>query len=211
MTARPNLRAATARSTPAPQARAGDKLRRQLFVERVFFIALVVVLAIVAVRQARALRMYQVSVNGRPVAIVSDSATAKKLLREVQGDTPDARFSQTVVVQRANPRAMVMTEARARNVLAAAINVIVPAYVILANGKVGAVLATRVDAEQVVSRLRRGGVSPSTLASVRIEEANVSRTRIVSRDEAVRAMTSGAKSPSARRAAAPSPPRAPRR
>jgi hypothetical protein len=211
MTARPRLQTVTARSSPAPQARAGDKLRRQLLVERIFFIALVVVLGIIAVRQARALRMYQVSVNGQPVAIVGDAATANRLLREVRGDTPDARFRQTVLVQRANPRAMVMTEAHARNVLAAAINVIVPAYVILADGKVRAALATRVDAEQVVSRLRRSGASPSTLSSVRIEEANVSRARIVSRDEALRGLTSGARAPSARRAAAPSAPRARRR
>jgi hypothetical protein len=208
MTAKPKLQGVSARSSPAPQARAGDRLRRQLFVERVFFLAVIVALAIVAVRQARALRMYQVTVNGRPVAIVGDAGTAQSLLRELQGNNPDARFGQTVRVQRVNPRAMVMTEQRARGLLAAAINVIVPAYVILANGKVGAALATRVDAEQVVSRLRQSGANPSLLASLRIEAANISRARIVSRDEAVRALSGLTTGPRSRPAAAPGTARA---
>ena len=191
MTAKPKIRPVPARVPVPSGVRQPARLRRQLFVERVFFLAVIVALAIVAVRQARALRMYQVTVNGKPVAIVGDAATANKLLNELRGSSPDARFSQTVLVERANPRAMVMTENRARRALGATVNVMVPAYVILAKGRVLAAVATRADAEQVLSQAVHSGRGARESISVRVEETSVSRSRIVSANEAVRALNAG--------------------
>jgi hypothetical protein len=199
MTAKPKTQPVPARVPVPSGARKPDRLRRQLFVERVFFLAVIAALAVVAVRQGRALRMYQVTVNGKPVATVGDAATAKRLLRELQGQSADARFRETVSVQRADPRALVMTEDRARRALAATIDVMVPGYIILANGRVLATVATQTDAEQVLSQIRQGGRGPRGLGSARIEAASVSRARIVSVNEAVRALTgSAAGSPAGR-------------
>lgn len=192
MTAKPKIRPAPARIPVPSGVRQPVRLRRQLFIERVFFLAVIAALGIVAVRQAQTLRMYQVTVSGKPVAIVGDAATANKLLSELKGSSPDARFSQPVVVERANPRAMVMPESRARRALAATINVMVPGYVILANGRVLATVATRADAEQVLSQVPHGGAGGRQFGPLRVEETSVSRVRIVSASEAVRAITAGA-------------------
>jgi hypothetical protein len=195
MTARPRTQAIAAHSSAPLGARRSDKLRRQLFVERLFFLALIALLVVVVVRQGRALRAYQITVNGAPVATVGDARTANRLLRELQGNNREARFRQTVAVRRVNPRAWIMGEKRARSVLAARVNVIVPGAVILVNGRVAAALASKEQAEQVLSRLRRtyGGSDQQSRfdQSVRVETTDVSRAKIVSPDQAFRALTSG--------------------
>lgn len=196
MTAKPEPQAIPARSPSPLRARRPDRLRRQLLVERAFFIAVIVVLAIVAVRQARALRAYQITVDGRPVVTVADRGTAKKLLAELSGDMPDARFRQTVDVQRADLRAGVAREERARKVLATAIHVIVPAHVIIVNGKVAAAVPSREDAEQVLSRVRATYAGPDQKSrfkeSVRVEAADISRGRVVAAEDAFKLLAGGA-------------------
>jgi hypothetical protein len=165
-------------------------LRWQLFVERIFFLGVIALLVVVIVRQARALRVYQITVNGRPVVNVGDARTANRLLRELQGSTRDARFRQDVAVQRVNPGAWLAGEKRARNILAARITVLVPGAVIVVNKRVAAILASKEEAEQVLSRLRQTHGGPSQ-ESVRVEDTTVRRADIVSPDQAFKTLTSG--------------------
>lgn len=196
MTARPQRQAIPARSFAPVRARKTEKLRRQLFVERLFFLAVIALMAVFLVRQARALRIYQVTVDGRPVAIVGDRGTANRLLHELAGGSADARFRQVVAVQRVDPRAAVMPEKRAHAALAATINVIVPGYVILVNGKLAAGLSSREEAEQVLARLRETYAGTNQKAhfkeSVRIEATDIPRARLVSTEQAFRALAGGA-------------------
>ena len=185
----------TARTRSQPvTARGAGRLRRQLFVERVAFLGIIAILAVVAVRQARALRAYEITVNGRPVVSIGDAATANRLLRDLRGNTGDARFRQMVAVRRADLRAWLMPESRAREILAERITVVVPGPVILVRGRVAATLASREQAQQVLSRLRQasgGSQAQWRLAQLaRVEETEVARARIVSADQAFRALTS---------------------
>jgi len=208
MSAQLRTRPAVVRSPSSLPVRRPDRLRRQLLVERVFFLALVVLLAVIAVRQARALRVYQITVNGRPVVTVSDHATAQRLLNSLTGDIADARFRQQVAVQKVSARAMVVVPDKLASViLSRAVSVVVPAHVILMNGRVAAALATKQEAEQALARARRqlaGAATGTALAqSARIEPVEFDRSKIVTPSQAVNALVAKAGPAAARQASAP--------
>jgi LysM repeat protein len=189
MTATPGLRPDAASEAPIARAHRSERLRRQLFAERAFFIAVIALLTFALVRQGRALTAYQITVDGRPVALVAERATADKLFRELRGNTPEARFRQATDVRRVDPRApAVLTEREARAALTTAINVIVPAHVILVNGRVAAAVESREQAEQALTRLRAGYAGSGQQArfkeSVRIEQAEIPRAQRLSPDQA---------------------------
>jgi hypothetical protein len=199
MTAEAQSRAVPARRTPAARPRTSERLRRQLFVERAFFLIVIAALVLAMVRQARGLTTYQITVDGRPVATLSKQATAEKLLTELRGTSDNARFRQRTEVVRVNPRPpAVMTEQAARSALAQAVKVVVPAHVILVNGRVIAALESGEQAEQVLARLRASYAGPKQKArfkeSVRVEEAEIARDKVLSPDGAFAALTGAAQS-----------------
>jgi hypothetical protein len=145
------------------------------------------------------LTAYQITVDGRHVAMVSKRATAEKLLVELRGTSDNARFRQSTEVVRVDPRApAVMTEQAARSALARAVKVVVPAHVILVNGRTMAALESGEQAEQVLARLRASYAGPKQNArfkeSVLVEEAEIARDKVLAPDAAFARLTGATQS-----------------
>jgi hypothetical protein len=103
---------------------------------------------------------------------------------------------------------VIVPEKVASAALARAVSVVAPAHVVLINGRVAAALESKEEAEQALARARAQAVGTpagTALARVaRIESVEFDRSRIVTRDEAIRALVAAAGAGVKRQARRPS-------
>jgi len=180
----------------ASKERGVRRLRRRLWLERVFF--LLVIAAMLAYHYgalpAIGRRVCLVAVDGRPVVVVATRAEAERLLVEIRrsaGPVEKVGFAQKVtfrsVPANGNP---VQPEAKAMEALASRLQPVMEGAVILANRQVVVALASKAEATKTLSLLLRefapegGGFTTVFKEDVKVEMREAPADRFVASPEA---------------------------
>ncbi len=145
----------------ASKERGVRRLRRRLWLERVFFLLLIAAMLAYhyGILPAVGPRVCLVAVDGHPVVVVATRAEAERLLREIRqsaGPVEKVTFAQKVsfhsVSANGNP---VQPEAKAMEALASRLEPVMEGAVILANRQVVVALASKAEASKTLSLLLR--------------------------------------------------------
>jgi len=168
-------------------------LRRRLVLERVVFIGFIAVLLVVIWRIAGPRQPAVIQVNGKHLATVASKRVAEEVIawvmREQAGEAaPFARFREKVTVVPVPPRSagriMPANEARAK--LAERAEAIVRGYGVYVDGRLGAVLPTKKQAERTgqeaqIKFARRGSqrLTTSFRESVTFKPVTVKPNQVV--------------------------------
>jgi len=190
-----------ARLQPVPPQQRLRALRRQLWLERVVFTAVVIGLLVLLVKQEQGRFAYEISLGKRPVALVATGGDADRVVegvrRELAPDLPgQASYSPPAMIERI-PRGdrPVLSLAQARRQFKREARLYAPGAVIMVEGRPAAVLRTGKEAREGMARVQAAyGPGRARIKEPwEIREINVESRKRLTVEQAVQVLTSPAR------------------
>jgi len=190
-----------ARLQPVPPQQRLRSLRRQLWLERVVFVPIIVGLLVLLVKQEQGRFAYEISVGGRSVALVASGGDADRIVQGVRHElVPDvprqASYNPPVSVARI-PRGdrPVLPFEQARKQFRRDARLYAPGAVIMVEGRPAAALRTVEDARGCIARVQATYGSGRTWIKEHweIREINMESRKRLTVEQAQQVLTSPAR------------------